>query len=446
MLSNEIKIEDHTVEEHDDKAQLVVKTQSYLVMWNEVKQFMKDNIELSDEREYDVLTAWTVSSYFVNLWVIYPYLFFRGTYKTGKTRAQDILILLCPNSESAVNMSIAVLFRTLGEIEDNARIYKTLFIDELSLSGKIDDDFRRIMVQILNAGYKRGAIVKRCLNMDGNQEIIDFRVDGYKCLASIYPLPDTLRSRCITIRMRKTRRRFSMRYDEEKAKNLQYKLFQFRGKILEGKKENPDLFEIKDSLEEYLFESAGRDGRLTEIFAPLFVVAPEEVKPILIDYLRDLGEVELQNELASWEAEIFLAILKVYKATEGLQKNWFSSKAVKDAFNEERTQREQVKTRTISNQIKTFGFKPYRTKEARGYKWNTKLIAKLLERYPIELNDVDDAKDAPVKGMTLDEYEEGIPSPRASETSPSSLLIEKVKKECEEKGIEATFHEGEKNE
>jgi len=369
---NEIN-EENAVSAVTDHTGTVLKEQTSTNLWDLVKQFIIDNVELDDEREYDVLTGWVFSSHLMDEWYCYPYLYVYGIKKSGKTRLQNTLKLLTLSPVTTVNSTVSVLFREI------ANEYHTMFIYELSLSGKLNDDKRIGMIQILNAGYKKGGKVKRSLRKTkgGGFSVEEFDVGGFKCMASVDRIPETLRSRCITIRMRKTRRRFPMRIDEARAKNLDRLLFFWARK-------NKGKYKINDNIEHYLFEISGRDGRLVEIFSPIYVVAPAEKKPILIDYLRELGENELQEELASFDCEVLIAILKVYENNG--QSNWFATDDVRKAFNEERSIREQYGSKSIGRQIGKFGFKHHRSAKRKGWKWNEKLVEKLKERYPLDIS------------------------------------------------------------
>lgn len=236
------------------------------------------------------------------------------------------------------------------------------------------------LLQILNSGYKKGAKVQRMFaNKDAEDgsgwDVKEYKVAGFKCFASTYTIPDTLRSRCLTIRMRKTRKRYPMRFDEDRGKLLKIKLFKWREQL----NDDEGYWTITDELEENLFEVSGHDGRLVEVFAPIYVAAPYQMHPTLREYLHDLGDAEIQEELASFECQIFEAILKA-----DITNSMFATVDVRDKFNEGKSDREKVKTRTIGRVIKQLGFKPHRSGARRGYRWNQQLVDKLKERYQVE--------------------------------------------------------------
>jgi len=138
---------------------------------------------------------------------------------------------------------------------------------------------------------------------------------------------------------------------------------------------------LNDMIERLLFDACG-DGRLVEIFYPIFRVAPKSIKPIILDYLFEVGLQENQEALASFEYEVFRAFLSVVEANPKI--GWIATKDIKDEHNALKDVREQIKTRTVSTIIKQFGFKPFRTMNARGFNVNLKLIEKLKKRYQIK--------------------------------------------------------------
>jgi len=349
-------------------------TEFFIETFNETVEFLKSEFELSDDREYIVLTSWVFASHLPFSWVVYAYLHFLGSKKCGKSRAQETLYLLSFNSKNGVFASPASLFRGI-KADDK---FHTLFIDEFSMSN-IKSELTQAILQILNVGYKKGGSIPRCVKETENGEdfsVKDYEVDGFKCLAGTLPLDfvSTLQSRCVTIRMRKTRRRFPIRINKEKAEALKSKIDVWSHLYVDKEE-----LKITDVIEQKLFNLSGYDGRLVELFASLYIVTPDPHKPIIEEYLKDSGTLEIEEELASWEYEIFSAILKV-----PLTSNWFKTKDVAEKVNFEKNENEKVKTRSVGRQIKQFGFKPHHTNQARGWLWDEKLVTKLKERYPIE--------------------------------------------------------------
>ena len=110
----------------------------------------------------------------------------------GKSTLREILEQLCPRPISMSNGSNATIYRLISKIQP------TLFIDEA-------DTFienRAELIGILNEGYKQSGKVYR---QGGKQyeESQEFSTWCAKCIVGIGSLPDTLQSRCITIRLRR---------------------------------------------------------------------------------------------------------------------------------------------------------------------------------------------------------------------------------------------------
>lgn len=116
---------------------------------------------------------------------------------SGKTRVLEILELLTPTPLFCLSASPAAIFRTLSKGP------VTLLADEVDAiflkRGKNDtnEDLRAL----LNAGYRRGASIPRCVGL--RHDVQNFLVFCAVALAGLGDLPDTLMSRSIIIRMRR---------------------------------------------------------------------------------------------------------------------------------------------------------------------------------------------------------------------------------------------------
>jgi hypothetical protein len=115
----------------------------------------------------------------------------------GKTRLMDLLEALCANAIEALNFSEATLYRVL---DGNRGV---LLIDEAEeLSGR--GERAELLRPILNAGYKRGGKVPRCVGE--SHEVRFFDVFSPKVIALIGSLNGALLDRCIVIHMEKAPR------------------------------------------------------------------------------------------------------------------------------------------------------------------------------------------------------------------------------------------------
>ena len=119
---------------------------------------------------------------------------------SGKTRALEVLELLCPRPLHVANTSPAALFRA---VDADAAGSCTLLYDEVDTvfgpKARDNEDLRGL----LNAGHRRGATVLRCEIRPTGVVPVQTQVFAAVALAGLGDLPDTLLSRSIVIRMRR---------------------------------------------------------------------------------------------------------------------------------------------------------------------------------------------------------------------------------------------------
>ena len=150
------------------------------------------------EAQADALAPWIVHTWAIEAASTTPYLSITSAEKhSGKTRVLEVLGLLCREPMPAANVTEAALFRSLGERP------RTLLHDEVdAIFGPKARD-REDLRAMLNAGYRRGTPVLRCVGEGSKQRVEQFDVFGAKALAGIGHLPDTLADRSISIRMKR---------------------------------------------------------------------------------------------------------------------------------------------------------------------------------------------------------------------------------------------------
>lgn len=116
---------------------------------------------------------------------------------SGKTRVLEVLDLIASEPMHCLSASPAALFRTLQD----RRV--TLLFDEVDAifqrrgTGDANEDLRAL----LNAGYRRGASIPRCVGP--RHEVTQFPAFAAVALAGLGDMPDTIMSRSVIIRMRR---------------------------------------------------------------------------------------------------------------------------------------------------------------------------------------------------------------------------------------------------
>ena len=143
----------------------------------------------------------------VTLWVAHTYVFARfdstpylhvssATKQAGKTRLFEVLELLVARAWRVIEVSEAVLFRNIEAKRP------TLLLDEVDASFGKDSTMTEGIRGVLNAGYRTGAVVPRCV--PPSFEAKDFNVYCPKAFAGIGgKLPSTVIDRSIPVELRR---------------------------------------------------------------------------------------------------------------------------------------------------------------------------------------------------------------------------------------------------
>lgn len=172
----------------------------------------------------DAVTLWIAATWYVGVTDFAPLLaLISATKRCGKTLLLHLISLVSRRgyATSGSGITTAVLFRL------NEKFTPTICIDEAEkLSGR---DADRELIGMLNSGYRRGAKVQRCIEKNGDYEIREFDAFGFRALASIKSLWDTVMDRSVVIQLERkpsgvTVRRFAGRVVEGEASPLARRL------------------------------------------------------------------------------------------------------------------------------------------------------------------------------------------------------------------------------
>jgi hypothetical protein len=165
---------------------------------DDVRVFVGRFCAFRDEHCLTAVTLWAAHCHMVLQFHTTPRLaLLSPEAASGKTRVLDVLEVLVPEPMLSLSASPAAVFRTLADRQI------TLLFDEVDAiwSKRGKDDNHEDLRALLNAGYKRGATIPRCVGP--KHEVQHFRVFGAVALAGLGSLPDTIMSRSIIIRMRR---------------------------------------------------------------------------------------------------------------------------------------------------------------------------------------------------------------------------------------------------
>ena len=165
---------------------------------DEVHAFIKRFIAFPSPGFIDTVTLWAAHAHMVEYLHTTPRLAALSPEpESGKTRVLEVLELLTPGAMLIFSPSVAAIFRKLAQDQ------VTLLFDEVDtvFTTRGKDDQNEDLRALLNAGYRRGAAIPRCVGP--KHEVQDFQVFAAVALAGIGDLPDTITTRAIVIPMRR---------------------------------------------------------------------------------------------------------------------------------------------------------------------------------------------------------------------------------------------------
>ena len=329
---------------------------------------MQDLICFENKRWYSALSVWAAGTYLFPAFGSYPYLQLTGEKGSGKTKLQDIFECVTFNAFKMVGVTPAVLFRIIHALRP------TLLIDEAE---KMNTDQAGEIRAIINAGYKLGAMVPRCVGDD--YHIKHFDVYSPKCLAGINGLGDVTEDRCITVVMARppysdTRQNIPVDPKDPawgKIREGFYRLpFNYASKVM-------DNFD-NSKLPRWL------TAREKELWEPLLriaaIVDEERGKTTLFDSLLALAEKSVKARGLSFETDELLEILESELDGEESMKIYPGelAKKLKDTLDR------KVTSQQAGENLRSLGIERYqRSKRGVVYEVKRAKLQDIRERYAV---------------------------------------------------------------
>lgn len=212
--------------------------------------------------------------------------------------------LLVQNPCPSVAISPAALFRIL-------ETGPTMLFDEVEgLNAKNRSESTATIVQILNGGHGKDAVVHRCEGQGANMTTREFHIYGPKVFAAIGKLPDTLADRSIVISMQRQTAdnkasRLRSRTGEREAAPIRTTILKIARQKLK------DVVQTYDAMMEQDFPFLS--DRDCDIWTPLFalcsVLAPERIKE-LRKCAKELSGSKAENDQDDSDALRLLADIR----------------------------------------------------------------------------------------------------------------------------------------
>jgi len=337
-------------------------------LWRDTVEFIGEYYDNPrGEEVYHVMTAGVAWSYFYrDVKASTPFLLYLGPWRSGKTRALEVMAALCHRAMAIVDPSEASIFRLIEELRP------TLIIDEAQI---MDKNVRAIMA----AAYRYGMKVPRVI--DPEEEGLDgirwYNVFSFIIYASREEPPNDIFSRSITIHCEKNTRPTRKLIDEERAKQLRTRWLAQRIR-LHGR--------LKITFDEF----ASEDGRLQELFSPLLVMAQtfgdEEAAQAILRYGR-LVEQEIHSmEATSDDALILEAMLAAINSGQNDAPEYVTVREIVERLNEG-LEKEAYTPAYVGRRLSALGFRRKRIHGGHvAYIVDMDLLQRLASRYNMTMD------------------------------------------------------------
>ncbi|RZU49201.1 uncharacterized protein DUF3631 [Krasilnikovia cinnamomea] len=170
---------------------------------DQVAAFIARYVAFPSEHALTAVTLWAAHTHAVGCFYVTPRLVLDSAEPgSGKTRVLELLNLLVRHPEMTISASTAALFRLISLHPH------TILFDEVDAifnpkTGGNYEDLRAL----LNAGYKRGATIARCVGDAKSMKVARFVVFAPVALAGIAgSMPATILTRAVVVHMRRRAR------------------------------------------------------------------------------------------------------------------------------------------------------------------------------------------------------------------------------------------------
>jgi hypothetical protein len=336
---------------------------------NDISIFIKDHVEMPDEKHYLIMALWVLHTYCMEKVETSGIMYFHGQKQCGKSRTGIILSKL----------AFRCIFLSFVKAEQIYRLrdsFKpTMLIDEIRLLGR---DGNHELADILKSRYKETCIVPRC-NMEKkvkDDQMDFFKIWGPTVLTTSEKLGDFIDDRSFEFLMKKKTRKLAHKnINNKEAARLRDELILFRNYWIN--KDFPP------------FESDYED-RLAEIIDPLYqMLLICDPRPEMIETFKAfVVEIDIERkekEFVGPKADLFKKILLLIYPRENKD---FTTKEMVAEMNKGKKDNDPYKYKetTIGEMIHLIGFQRVRVGVNRSHGWNGNdpaLINSLRERYGV---------------------------------------------------------------
>lgn len=162
----------------------------------ETSSIFEKFMDVHDPRILSLTACYTMATYCFSLFNAFGYLFFNCEKETGKTKFMRLMEFTSFNGINATNPTESSLFRICDSM------HPTMLVDDYE---NLDDDRQKVINQILKVGYKKGGQTFRMEKFKDNFKPVIFDFYCPKVISNTTELDHIMLTRCIVIRLIKTK-------------------------------------------------------------------------------------------------------------------------------------------------------------------------------------------------------------------------------------------------
>lgn len=353
----------------------------YDYMRKKILHFM----DFTDKRVADLGVCYTIGTYCYELFESFGYLWLNGFRESGKSKFKKILGLMSFNAINSANLTEASLYRTIENTKP------TFCIDEFEHT---TNEKQKDLNQILNAGITKGEAKVRRQEKIGNTFVpYDFDVYCPKIICSINDLHPVTATRCIKIKMLKTKTSKGKRKpriqdpDWQMIRDYCYELIMNNWQ------------EIKEIYEEYDFPQL--KNRAEDIWKPIFVIARffgKNVEKSIAGYsdvnIQDRAIDDTEND---WRYVLLESLYPIAGDDPNDKNNWMKTNDIVKLTGFEPPTKSP--SRYVGRMLSKMNLFPHRRLSG-GSEWliTKPIIVELLSRFEYPIPDLSDS--SPYPGLT----------------------------------------------
>lgn len=335
-----------------------------LQLFEDLITYHKGISELPSEFYYVLLAAWVMHTYLMESFHYSPILLFYAVPERGKSRTGKGLIHVSYRGIHTETLNEANLFRW----SENHRA--SLFLDVRDLWNKAE---KRGADDILLSRIERGCKVSRVIwpEKGAFRDTVNYDVFGATIIATNEAIHHILDTRCVSITMSDSARRFETPVIPEFALPLKERLLEFRLRHMGN--ELPAL-------------EKPAHGRLGDIIKPLYQIITLVNREREADFLALVREIEEGRKLDKSQGLEAQLIQTVAELDQRVINGYLSVMAVTELYNLDKSERQRLTPQRVGRKLKALGFEGGRTGDgsaAIGY--DQSKIERLIAAYGLPL-------------------------------------------------------------